>query len=158
MMDVQVRVPYPGDSPYLKYLDRKYSEFAYSTADWQLLNIHFTEWIVEVAVEYGELIGFSVVEPTEDSLIIHKLVGEDRTCAILLYMIEARASDYELERVEYHAPEYSCKGGSDPWDVSRFLNKSGFLCEEVQQAMFNAYGNDVDGFIFRKKVPARSEL
>lgn len=147
-----------GDSHHLINIDNKRSEFPWTVGDWQCFQRYFPEWEVSVVTLDETPVGFTVIELSKDEnkCYIHKFavlpkgltVGID---LVLLNRVEYRTVTKGLNCIEYPVSESSCNPG-DPYDVSEWLLRNGFRCEETVEEMFEAYGSYYDGFLFRKPI------
>ncbi len=153
-----------GDSHHLINIDSKASEFAWDVEDWQILQKYFPDWKVWIVSLMDTPKAFAVVEVdhNEDISRIHKMaalpearrIGADLS---LLDTIEYDAVVSGVGTVEFVVSETSCRGGNDPYDISAWLLRRGFKCEETGRETYDAYGKMYDGFAFRKLVHKEKE-
>lgn len=139
----------PGDSHLLVSLDRKFSEFPYDIQDWQLIRNFFQDWWVDILMDGDEIVGFVITEFSEKvGLVIHRMAGD---LDAALERVEERAREGMITVLQYEVPECCCRGAGDPYDVSAWLLSNGFRCEDTKKEEFEAYGNLVDVYVFRKR-------
>lgn len=141
------------DCTHLMNIDRKSTEFPYDFEDWQQLNL-MSDWFAFLTTYKNTPCGFVIYE-LSTCLRVHRLavLPEFRHQGVgvtLLSIAETNAGNRKL--YEIPVPETSCRGGDDPYDVSKWLSLRGYKCEETVEGMFFGYGKDIDGFIFRKKI------
>lgn len=146
-----------GDSHHLLNLDNKVSEFPWDVEDWQLLQKFFPEWEVSVVTLNETPKGFSVIELSADEGVcrIHKLVAQPNGVGllnVLMDRIEYRAFIKQLDVIELIVSETECRGGDDPYDKTKWMRQQGFKCEDIQTGLFEAYGNQYDGYVFHKSL------
>ncbi len=144
------------DSAHVMNIDQKSTEYPYDFQDWQSLNM-IPDWYGFICTHKETPCGFVLYELL-DCLRIHRLavLPEYRRHGVgitLLHLAEENARLKQVKLFEFPVPETSCRGGNDPYDMSKWLNLQNYRCEEIQEAMFNGYGKDIDGYIFRKRIP-----
>lgn len=157
-LTLDIRPMSVGDSHHLLNIDLKVSEFPWDVEDWQLLQKFFPDWEISVATINKTPVGFSVVELSADDDLcrIHKFAVLLRARRIgvhlsLMNVIEYRTFTRSLGTIEYVASECCCRPG-DPYDVSEWLLRENFRCQDTEADMFEGYGKNYDAYLFRKIV------
>lgn len=160
--DLDIRPMKEGDSHHLINVDLKTSEFPFGFQDWQLLAHYFPEWKIMVACLDETPVGFAIVEmDKEDRTVrIHKLVAmaDARKLGVdnaILHTIEYEATISGYQKVQLPTPTSSCRGPGDPYDISEWLKKNKYVCVGTEESMFEAYGENMDGYIFEKNLEKR---
>lgn len=157
--DIELRGPQTGDSHHLLNIDSKTNEFPWDTEDWQIARMYFPHWKVYIGTVCREPAAFALAssDKEKDVCEIHRIAalpdakvkGLD---AMILDTIEYDAFIAGVGYLQIVLPETSCRGGDDPYDMSRWLNRMGFHCDEVKEESFEAYGNVYQEFVFRKSI------
>lgn len=159
MLDLDVRPYGAGDAPHLLNIDLKGNEHQFSVRDWQLLNRSFPNWKILMACHGGTPEAFVVydIDSFERVASIHKLAAlcHARTIGlenVLLEVIHYDGRVKGITYVDYIVSSTECRGKDDPYDQSELLLRSGYRCVETIKDAFEAYGEEVDGYLFRKPL------
>ena len=163
-LNLDVRPMQQGDSHHLLNIDLKASEFPFDFDDWQTLARFFPEWKIAVATLDDTPVAFAIYEIDEEEKVVrvHKIaalpnarrIGVDST---LLSAIEYTAVTQGMSAVEIPVPASSCRGKDDPYDVSVWLNRNKYRCVRTEAGLYEAYGDDEDGYIFQKPCTGQSK-
>lgn len=157
-MNLDIRPMKDGDSHHLINIDLKSSEFPFQFEDWQLLAHYFPDWKIMVGCLDETPVSFAIVEfEHDDEMVvrIHRIVAmpEGKKFGVhnaILYTIEYEATIAGFAKIQIPVPTSSCRGPEDPYDMSEWLKENKYRCVEIEEDMFEAYGETIEGYIFEK--------
>lgn len=154
-----VRAITPSDVHFLIDLDNKSAEFALDAHDWNLIQSHFPDWVVQVGAFGYNPIAFSLTEYDKDERLarIHRLVvhRDHQRCGYgeaLLNNIFVRAYNDKCDKVQILTPVELCKGPNHPLDISGWLTRHDFEVVGEVDGMFELYGEDISAYVFERDV------
>jgi len=158
-MNLDIRQAKDSDAHYLVDIDRKSYEHPFEIRDWQSLAINCPEWDLCIAIVDFRYCGYSICEDNRADRVmtIHRLgvipnFRGRNIGSMLLHRLEYKAVAAQMKSIEIPLHETSCQGKNDPYDVTEWLIKKGFKCLRIEEALFQAYGKPMDGYIFGKTV------
>jgi predicted GNAT family acetyltransferase len=162
-----VRMTRPGDLNDIQNLDVKCYHYPLLMDDWKVLingkdedddGPKSEKAKVEVVEVHRKKVGYSVLRRFDDTVMMIERLGVRETFRrhglgrMLVDEANLAARHMKVDVMRIVIPEIQCKPG-DPDDVSAFLNATSFHpTGKIVPAFAFMYGDDVDGYVWERKV------